>query len=324
MAGNYCVASAGQYKALINTQPVFELDLPYPCEAPPTGQIVFGGVQDDLTFIMQTPVQITALKDGRRKLQIEDLPEEMLAGRHGAASVVSESICWPCRIQSYESPTENTAYAVLAEPLPADLPPGETLYLAFRYIYTELPTKTEPAKNSLLTIEFTPYSSAKRGVSSLTYLISYVRQIFSTGVTETDLRAYYYTLSSQPASDAGISNALQMGEDELVTEIRKQLMDRGLSEDDIPAASALRQAHLLYSAACFFRLSDSDAFDHLIEQARRSCEIEIRRIWVDENNDGKPDDPTPLADRSGDTAVFYQKPLNRKPWCCQWRRPNRF
>ena len=50
MAGNYCVASAGQYKALINTEPVFELDLPYPCESPPIGNIVFDGVPAALTL----------------------------------------------------------------------------------------------------------------------------------------------------------------------------------------------------------------------------------------------------------------------------------
>lgn len=320
MAGNYCVASAGQYKALINTDPVFELDLSDPCDSAPTGEIEIGSSSSPLTFIMQSKVKVLGLEDGRRKLIIESMPETPLAGRHGAASVVSNSISWSCRVQSYEIPDTTTNCAILAEPLPKDLPIGEDVYLSFRYVYAELPEQVEPVKNCLLTIHFEPFESAKRGVSSLTFLVSYVRQIFTTGVTETDLRAYYYTLSSQPASDAGISNALQMGEDELVTELRKQLMDRGLCEDDIPAASSLRQAHLLYSAACFFRLSDTEAFDHLIAQARRSCEIEIRRIWVDADKNGKPDDSKKLADRSGDTAFICQRPLakpQRGWWPCR-------
>ena len=318
MSGNYCVASAGQYKALIDTTPIFEFDLPYPCDSEPSGELEINGEKSTLDFSMQTSIEILGLSDGRRKLKLNDFPNNAFAGRHGSASIVGDSICWPCRIQNYEADEEaNEFFAILAEPLPADLPLGIDHFLYFRYVSCELPEQNEPVKNCLLTVQFVPVSSAKNGTSSLTYLVSYVRQIFTTGVTETDLRSYFYTLSSQPASDAGISNALQMGEDELVTELRRQLMDRGLCEDDIPAASALRQAHLLYSAACFFRLSDSDAFDRLTDQARRACEIEIRRIWVDEDKNGKPNEKNPLADRSMDSSFIPQKPLayrGRIPW----------
>lgn len=324
MSGNYCVASAGQYKALINQTPIFEFDLPYPCSQAPAGEIDIRGSQTILEFSMQPAVDVIGLSDGRRKIQLDEMPTNAFAGRHGAASIVSDSICWPCRILNYEvDEVANEFFAILAEPLPADLPSGIDVSLCFRYVSAELPEESEPVKNCLLTVSFNPYAAAKNGTSSLTFLVSYVRQIFSTGVTETDLRSYYYTLSSQPASDAGISNALQMGEDELVTELRKQLMDRGLCEDDIPAASALRQAHLLYSAACFFRLSDSDAFDHLIDQARRSCEIELRRIWVDEDKNGNPNEGRPLADRSRDVDFIFQSPIEFKGFG-RWRRQKRF
>ena len=98
--------------------------------------------------------------------------------------------------------------------------------------------------------------------------------------------------------------ALQAGEDELVMELRQQLMDRGLCEDDIPAAASLRQAHLLYAAAGMFRISDPDTYDRLSSQARKAAQVELRRIWVDDNKDGIPTESRPLADRSSDGSVF--------------------
>lgn len=303
MSGNYCITSAGQYKARLGVTCIFELNLPDPCPDAPTGEIIIGDTAHELTWHSSTPVAVSGLSDGRRRLLISAVPQDALAGRHGAASLVTASISWPCTVISYDA-SQTGAAAILAEPLPAELPPGETAYLVYRYCYTELPIVAEPTRDCLLSVEYTPYTSAQHSAGGLRYLVSYVRQIFTTGVTETDLRAYYYTLSSQPAQDAGFAVALQAGEDELVMELRQQLMDRGLCEDDIPAAASLRQAHLLYAAACMFRISDPDTYDRLSSQARKAAQVELRRIWVDDNKDGIPTESRPLADRSSDCSVF--------------------
>ena len=301
MSGNYCVASAGQYKARLGVTPLFEINLPDPCPDPPTGSIIIGGEETALTWQGAAPVAVSSLSDGRRRLALANYPPEAFAGRHGAASLVTASIAWPCNVIAYDSTSKA---AILAEPLPFELPEGETAYLVFRYVFCELPVRSEPVRECLLHINYTPYPSAQRSQGGLTFLVAYVRQIFSTGVTETDLRAYYYTLSSQPAQDAGFALALQGGEDELVTELRAQLMNRGLCEDDVPAAASLRQAHLLYSAACMFRISDPDTFDRLIAQAKRATQIELRRIWVDDDNNGKPNESRPLANRASDCTLI--------------------
>lgn len=310
MSGNYCVASAGQYKAKIEQEAIFELDLSDPCPDAPEGEIIIGGETNALTFTMISPVVVSGLSDGRRRLSLESTPLELLAGRHGAASIVSSSVSWPCRVASYDI-TLDSCDAILAEPLPAELPSGETVYLSYRYVTASLPVVAEPVRDCLLTVDFVPYQAAKRGKSSVTYLVSYVHQIFSTGVTETDLRAYFYTLSSQPASDAGIATALQMGEDLLVTEIRSQLMSRGLTEDDIPAAATLRQSHLDYAVASMFRVSDTDKYHSMCDDAKKLCQAAIREIKIDTKGDGIPDATLNIASRASDTGFLCQRPYPR-------------
>lgn len=281
MAGNYCVSAAGQVKARLGGANIFEVLLPAPVSTPPTGTITIDGTSSPLTFTGQEALSISALSDGRRRLQLASAPTTKLAGKHGAAWVVTDSVCWPCQVASFAA-DGSQHYAILAEPLAAELPTGETARLFFAYHTAELPVVSEakPVRDCLLVVDY-----ADR---SLTYLVDYVHQVFCTGVTEQDLRRYYYTLSSSPAADAGFSPALQAGEDDLIGELRLQLADRGLTEDDIPASGMLRQAHLLYSAAHMFRLSDAETYRSLAEQAQANVQACLRRLWVDENGDGKP------------------------------------
>lgn len=295
MAGNYCVTAAGQTKAKINVSNVFELSLPEPCAVAPTGAITIGDTTTALVFSGASAVGISDLLDGRRKLQISALPSPILSGLQGQAFVVSQSICWGCVVSSFSTEEENF-FAILADALPANLPSGESAELYFGYFCANLPINTNPTKNCLLSVEYSPIRQMGTQVKSLTFLVDYVAQVFSTGCTEEDLRRRMYSLNAQPSNDAGYSPAMQAGEDDLIQELRYQLAEKNLTEDDIPATATLRAAHELYAASQMFRISAPETYSELQTQAKHAVEVALRNIWLDTNHDGKIDEKTQNLD----------------------------
>lgn len=308
MAGNYCVTAAGQTKAKVGESNVFELSLPEPVATAPSGSITLGDTTTQLSFAGCSPVAVSSLIDGRRRLALGGEPSPMLSGTQGQAWVVSASICWGCVVQAY-SKQGSVYYAHLADPLPAELPSGETCYLYLGYWCAELPVSSTPIKNCLLTVMYSPVRQLGTQSRTLTYLVDYVHQVFATGCTEEDLRRRMYSLNSQPSSDAGFSPAMHAGEDDLIQELRYQLAEKGLTEDDIPASSTLRMAHELYAASQMFRVSHPEIYAELQAQAKHSVEVALRNIWIDSNHNGKPDEPPENLDgpRGRDLSFGYRR-----------------
>lgn len=320
MAGISCVLSAGQVKAIAGEDKdnIFELTLPEPVENPPVGEITIEGVPTSLAFVGADPVKILGLVDGRRKLVLESLPTPRLAGKHGSAFVVSDSICWSTRVISYS--TEGDAnnpvyYAILSEALPLALPTGEEVKLFLSYYAATLPTVTSPTRNCLLRIEYEPFAKIGSLVQTLTYLVNYVYQIFTTGLTIEDVRSYFQGLGAQPSQDAGFEPAIIAGEDALIDFLREQLAEKGLTEDDIPATTSLRQAHRLFAAAHVFMLSNEQLFISLTNQAKQSAKAALRRAWLNENQDGvlKEEDVGQVGgNRSKDFS--FSRGVRKTPW----------
>lgn len=307
MAGNYCVLGAGQVKAKIGVQNVFEVTLPTPCSQAPHGKMTINGVDYALAFEGAQSVVVESLEDGRRKLSLASAPSVKYCGLRGAAWVVSDSVCWPCTVSSFETVNEKT-FAVLADSLPCSLPKGESITLQFGYFRASLPVQNEKRKDCLLQIDWEPIEFGGDQERSLTFLVDYVHQVFCTGVTEQDLRRYCFTLNASPSSDAGFSPAIQAGEDDLIFELRLQLADKGLTEDEIPASSVMRQAHILFAAAHLFRISDRDTYTALQSQAKASVEAALRKIWIDEDGDCEPNEPVQnLAGRRGSDLRFGKR-----------------
>lgn len=320
MSGISCVLSAGQVKAIAGEgkDNIFELTLPEPVDSAPTGEITIGDTTEQLTFTGATPVKVVGLADGRRKLFLEQLPTPKLAGKHGAAFVVSDSICWSTRILNYntEGDTGNEIYyAILSEPLPLTLPQGEDIYLYLTYYAATLPAVPEPIRNCLLRVEYVPIAKIGSLVQTLTYLVAYVYQIFTTGLTIDDVRSYFQGLGAQPNQDAGFEPAIIAGEDALIDYLREQLAEKGLTEDDIPATTSLRQAHRLFAAAHVFMLTNEQLFANLTSQAKASARAALRRAWLNENQDGvlKDEDVGQVGgNRSKDFG--YKRAVRRMPW----------
>lgn len=289
MAGNYCVQAAGQTKARVGVENVFELVLPEPVTTAPTGTITIGGTTTALVFSGCAAVEVQELIDGRRVLVLSSDPSPRLSGTQGQAWLVSSSIQWGCTVQSFAKSGQSYR-AQLADPLPADIPSGERCYLYFGYWCAALPVQAHGVRNCLLSVEYAPVRQLGQQVRSLSYLVDYVAQVFSTGLTEEDLRRRMYTLNAAPSNDAGYSPAMQAGEDDLIQELRYQLAEKNLTEDDVPATSTLRTAHELYAASQMFRVSAPDTYAELQAQAKHAVEVALRNIWLDANRDGAPDE----------------------------------
>lgn len=320
MAGISCVLSAGQVKAIAGEDKdnIFELTLPEPVDSAPTGEITIGDVTQQLTFTGAAPVKVEGLGDGRRKLFLEQLPTTKLAGKHGAAFVVSDSICWSTRVLSYNTEGElgnEVYYAILSEPLPLTLPQGEDIYLYLTYYAATLPSVANPIRNCLLRVEYQPIAKIGSLVQTLTYLVAYVYQIFTTGLTIDDVRSYFQGLGAQPNQDAGFEPAIIAGEDALIDYLREQLAEKGLTEDDIPATTSLRQAHRLFAAAHVFMLTNEQLFANLTTQAKNSARAALRRAWLNENQDGilKDEDVGQVGgNRSKDFG--FKRAVRKMPW----------
>ena len=293
MAGISCVLSAGQVKAIAgdDKENIFDLTLPEPVDSAPTAEITIGETTSQLTFTGASPVKVLGRVDGRRKLLLEQLPSPRLAGKHGAAFLVSDSICWSTHILSYNtegSDNDATYYAILSEAAPLCLPQGEEVKLYLTYYAATLPTVSSPIRNCLLRLEYEPIAKIGSLVQSLTYLVSYVYQVFTTGLTTDDVRSYFQGLGAQPSQDAGYEPAIIAGEDALIDFLREQLAEKGLTEDDIPATTSLRQAHRLFAAAHVFMLSNEQLFLSLTNQAKQSAKAALRRAWINDSQDGVP------------------------------------
>lgn len=289
MTSRVCVDCAGQTQIVVGQDNIFEIILPQPSTTVPTGTITIKGTDTALVFEGQPPVEITTSEPGRRSLILAAAPTRYLAGRQGIAWVVSGSITWACRVMSYDHDVStDTVRANLAEALPAALPTGATAYLHYGYWAAALPVRQDPVAGCLIKVGYSPVSRVGDPAAGLTFLAAYVRQIFETGLTAQMLRDYIAGAPSAPSSDAGLEPAISAGLDDLVRHIRTALAQDHLTEADIPAPSALRDAHRLFALAHLYAVTNRELHDSLRSEARYAADDALRYLWVDRDGTGKP------------------------------------
>lgn len=321
MTSRVCVDCAGQTQIVVGQDNIFEVILPQPSRSIPTGTITIKNIETALIFEGQEPIEISSAEPGRRSLLLAASPTRFLAGRQGIAWVVSDSIVWACRVSAYDTTTEITR-AILAEALPAALPTGATAYLHFGYWAASLPVRTEPVAGCLIKVGYSPVSRVGDPTAGLTFLAAYVRQIFETGLTVQMLRDFISGSPSAPTSDAGLEPAISAGLDDLVRHLRTALAQDHLTEADIPAPSALRDAHRLFACAQLYAVTNRELHDSLRSEARYAADDALRFLWIDRDGTGKPgpgDTMNITGLRGRDLSFAHPKPAPRSrsfggPW----------
>lgn len=316
MASRVCVDCAGQTQAVIGVDNIFEVVLPQPALTAPSGVITISHVDYDLTFEGQAPITISGMGSGRRSLTLSSAPTNPLAGRQGTAWVVTDSVIWPCQIVSIDTNSGGTV-ATLATALPYALPEGAGAQLVFGYYAATLPVRDAPVARCPIRVTYTPVARVGQPVATLEYLCRYVRQIFETGLTCQQLRAFLSGGPSVPSSDAGLEPAVSAGLDDLVRYIRTELAEKGLDETDVPAPRALRDAHQLFAASHVYAVTNRELHDAFWQDARYSAGDTLRHLWVDVNQDGVYDGPDTnniTGKRSQDFRFALPKPRLSGRW----------
>lgn len=308
MKNNLCVQSHGQSKALVGAEiaNVFEFVSPIPLGSPPGGSLDYFGDSQELTFSGETPIEIEALTDGRRKLALKSAPTMALTGGRGAAFVVSDQINWPCLIQKFTTEGQKT-YAYVADALPATLPAGETCYLYFAYYSAPLPSCDFASGPHRLEVTYSSLPQFGGCDESQLFFLVYVHQIFSTGLTETDLKTYFKGFNPNPSIDAGIPSALLASEDWIVERIRQELRETGQTEDDVLAPQTFRRAQLLYAAAHAFLLTDTNRFELLKKEANFAFRAACSQVFIDHDHDGNAEkaESTTIGKAKSDVQFFF-------------------
>lgn len=315
MKNNLCVQSHGQNKALVGADVanVFEFIAPIPLGSAPTGTLDLYGEEQAITFSGESPIKIDALTDGRRKLKLDTAPLSAMAGGRGAAFVVSSQINWPCQVQKFSTEGE-TVYAYLSDALPASLPAGETCYLYFAYYSAALPASEYPSGPHKLEVAYSALPQFGGNDETQLYFIVYVHQIFSTGLSETDLRAYFKGFNPNPSFDAGIPSALLASEDWLIERLRLELRETGQTEDDVLAPQAFRRAQLLYAAAHAFLLTDTTKFESLRKEANYAFRAACSQVFIDHDHDGNADQAEAVTLGKAKLDVRFNFGPRRRLW----------
>lgn len=292
MSSQICAKCAGEFHAVIDAENIFGIEIEQPSLLAPTGSIKFPDEDPiELTFSGQAPIVISSLGSGRRSLVLGAAPTLPLAGAQGQASIVSTgtSSSWPCTVSAY-STTGQVTTALLAAAIERELPAGATSQLVFRYWASTLPVIGEP-KSAIVTLRYVPVSPIGEPEIVRKFTVKYVRQLFATGLTPGDLRAFLSGGPSAPTSDAGLEPKIEEGLSELVRHLRVELSQRGLDETAIPAPSALLDSHRYYAAACLYKVIDPDLSSSLFAQGRYAADDTLRNLWVDVDGSGTPTPP---------------------------------
>ena len=315
MKSNLCVNSHGQSKALCGEDVVnmFEFVAPIPLAAPPVGHLDFFGDQQEITFVGEDRIEITALTDGRRKLTLKAAPTLALSGTRGAATVVSDQISWECLVQKF-SIEGQTVYAYLSDALPATLPAGEKCYLYFRHYTASLPASVCASGPHRFEVTYSSLPQFGSNDESQLFFLFYVYQIFSTGLTEGDVRAYFKSFQPAPSVDAGIKAALDASEDWLIERIRLELRETGQTEDDILAPQAFRRAQLLYAAAHAFLLTDSNRYELLRKEAYGAFKAACAQVFLDRDHDGTAEKAESVTIGKAKLDCSYNMSSRRRRW----------
>jgi hypothetical protein len=300
----YCARSLGDVKAIVGRANVFEwvspaplvIDTVLPLVGNPTLTVHLPSGDVVLPMTYNTPREWVSVATDRRTVEMTPGWGVGLIGlaRNGEAWLSSRDCSLPCVVQS----GTESLNATLAHPLPyvPEFPGAGEGVLQLSRCEVTLPAATvcaALARDVRWTVDYTARHDTSGSLTESrqdTGLLQIVRQPFATGVTSPDVPKFFRGIGASPGAQEGWEPSLQSAEEELILWLREQLVDRGLTEDDVPAPQSLRLAHLHLTAAYILAIADPEQAQAQRDRAVALASMAIRRIWIDSDQDGEVDD----------------------------------
>jgi hypothetical protein len=118
-------------------------------------------------------------------------------------------------------------------------------------------------------------------------LLQIVRQPFDTQLSEQDLRSLYSWVHEN-RREQGVQAAIDATLEELAIELRAELQQRGLDENDVNG-EPFRLAHAAKAAAHIADAIKPGMAEALLAKAARLTRSAMQSMWVDANRDGAVD-----------------------------------
>ena len=286
----------GERKYRVGTSPRFVWQAPEPVSSEPSlvVHLTAGDVAAALTVVL-APLTVVGVGDDRRSLAITAVADAAgVQGRYGVGWLLTDADgAFPVRVTRING---TTAYVADALPRDVYLSAGDPGSLQFSTWTAAMPAcvTTSLARNVSWDVVYaSSYGTHAPALADARDfgLLHIVNQPFNTGLTHATLVHHVATYGEMvPRQQQDWSPQIRLAEEDLVLDIRQEVMGRGATEDDIPVAAQLRPAHINYTLARILDGVDGDQADRMramgVEQMRKA----LRLIWVDDNNDGVPDD----------------------------------
>jgi hypothetical protein len=321
----YCPRVSGDVKARVGVDNVFEFVAPGPLLIDLTHKVTLtihlaGGpvVLDMLAAQPELVDGTTPLSDDRQTIFMAGLSWASRygwAGRNGEGWLVGPNGAVSLRLADGIDGTVAADGARLFSPLPWSVALDSTSVVQLSYCQAVLPALTVCAtktRDVLWTVDYwirhgtnTDLAAQRQQESGL---LQVVAQPFGTGVSAADVPRYLRSIGAAPSTELGYEMQLQAAEEELVLWLRSHLAERGLTEDDVPAPQSLRLPHLMLTGAHILAVPDGDTSDRLRARAVELAEMAMRRIWLDQNQDGAVD-PDEVQQTGGRRSADWRSPV---------------
>lgn len=274
-----------EVKVRVGEDGLFEWRAPRAVLTAPDVTVAWAAGDEVITLANSGPVGVSAASiTDRAKLTVDSAPDPDFVGLSGAAWLVTDVIgALPVRVVTITDTT-----VTLAEPLPRNYAPGasDVLIPAVWRGTINAPVAAERDVRWVLPYEYQGSASGTAYRAAETGVIHAVYQPFATGLTSDEVSAKLRSIGSPMAGEQGWEEAIKLGEAELVLHLRDELVNSGLTEDDLVTPQTLIPAHLSLTVASVLDQTAPERASLLRERALELLRLALRRVFVDASKTG--------------------------------------
>lgn len=285
---------------------VFEWVSPEPIEGTPDIAIYISGstITGSMTSVHSGSISVTAIGDDRRKLTItEDVSTAGLQGRYGQAWLTTDTDgAYPVKITKISGSVVYLADILPREPSLTAYNTGSLQFSTFYYTLESGSATANIQRDVKWTIEYDSfYGSNTPDVDNNREegLLHIVHQPFDTGLTHAMVAQHVQGLGDMvPFRQEDWSPQIQEAFDELIMNIRTEL-GTSYTEDNIPASTQFRLAHLSYVKAIILSPYDIEASDRFRLEGDNRLNKLLKKFWLDTNANNQVDSGEELTQVTG-------------------------